>query len=72
MHVQLMLLEQVLVRWQRLVAFRKPMNLLHWVMCVVLYCHTAMASKTASKVGTFFINVLFAVALAAAGAIRSK
>ena len=31
-HVQLMVLEQVFAQWQRLVAFRKPMNLLHWVM----------------------------------------
>jgi hypothetical protein len=31
-----------------------------------------MTIKTASKVGTFYIDVLFAVALAAAGAMRSK
>ena len=32
----------------------------------------AMAIKTASKVGTFCIVVLFAVALATAGSIRSE
>jgi hypothetical protein len=33
--VRLMLSEQVLARWQRLVAFRKAKNLLHWVMHTV-------------------------------------
>ena len=67
-----MLLEQVLARWRRLVAFMKAMNLLHQAMCAVLYRHIATAIKMASKVGTFCIIVLFAVALAAAGAIRSE
>jgi hypothetical protein len=31
-----------------------------------------MTIKTASKVGTLLINVLFAITLEAAGAIRSK
>jgi hypothetical protein len=31
-----------------------------------------MAIKTAIKVGTYYVCVLFAVALAAAGAIRSE
>jgi hypothetical protein len=48
------------------------MNLLHWVMCMVSYRRTAKAIKTASKVGTFFIDILFAVVLVAARAIRSK
>jgi hypothetical protein len=71
-HVQSMLLEQVLTRWWRLVAFRKATNLLHWAMRSVLYRRIATAIKMGSKVGTFFINDLSAVALTAAGAIRSK
>ena len=30
--VQLMLLEQVLTQWRRLVAFMKAMDLLHWAV----------------------------------------
>jgi hypothetical protein len=56
-------------RWQHLVAFRKAMNLLHWVMRTVLYRCTTTAII---KKGTFLINVLFAVTLAAARAIQSK
>jgi hypothetical protein len=41
-------------------------------MHAVLYRRTATAIKMASKVGTFFVVILFVVALAAAGAIRSK
>ena len=53
-------------------ASRKSINLLNWVMGEVLYWCNATATKMASKVGAFFIIVLFAVALAAAGAIQSK
>ena len=67
-----MLLEKVLAQWQRLVAFRKAMNLLHQAMHVVSYRCTATALETTSKVGTFYIVVLFAVALVDAEAIRSK
>jgi hypothetical protein len=52
-HVQSPLLERVLTQWQRLLAFRKAMNLLHLAMCAVLYRRIVMASKTASKVGAF-------------------
>jgi hypothetical protein len=48
------------------------MNLLNWAMCSVLYHRTNTAFKTASKLGTFFIDVLFAIALVAAGAIWSE
>ena len=67
-----MLSEQVLTQWRRLVACKKAMNLLRWLMHTVLYPCTATAIKTASKVGAFGIVVLFAVALAAPGAIQSK
>ncbi len=59
-------------RWQRPVASIEALNLLYWAMRAVLYRRIAMARETASKLGTFFIVVLFAVALAAAGAIQSK
>jgi hypothetical protein len=41
-------------------------------MHAVFYRRTAAAIKMASLFGTFFVVVLFAVALAAAGVIRSK
>jgi hypothetical protein len=68
----LYLSERVLTRWRRLLAFGKAMNLLHQVMRTVLYCLITMAIKTASIVGTFLIDALFAVALAAAGGIQSQ
>ena len=34
-HVRLMILERVLAQWQRLVAFRKDLDLLHWAMSAV-------------------------------------
>ncbi len=64
--------EQVLAQWWRLVAFVKATNLLHRAMRLVLYRHIATAIEMASKVGTCCIVVTFAVALAAAGAIRSN
>jgi hypothetical protein len=41
-------------------------------MRAISYRRAATAIETASKVGTFYIIVLFAVALVAAGAIWSK
>ena len=70
--VWLMLLKQVLAWWRHLVDFRTAMNLLHWAMHMVSYRCTKTAIKTTSKVGTFVIVVLFAVSLAATGAIWSK
>ena len=67
-----MLSERVLTRWWCLVAFVKATNLLHWVMHSVLYQHIMMVIETASKVGTFCINVLLIVTLAAAQGIRSE
>jgi hypothetical protein len=59
-------------RWQCLVASNKALNLLYQAMHAVLYWRTAATIKMASCFGTFFIIVLFAVALVAAGAIQSK
>ncbi len=64
--------ERVLARWQHLVAFIKDMELPHWSMRAVLYPRIVMAIKMVSKVDTFCIVVLFAVPLAATGAIRSE
>ena len=72
MHDQLRLLAAILTQWRRLVASNKALSLLHWAMCAVLYPHTAAAIKMASLFGTFFVVILFAVALVAAGAIWSK
>jgi hypothetical protein len=62
----------ILARWRHLVASNKALNLFYRAMCAVLYRRTAMAIKMASLLGTFFVIVSFAVALVAAGAIRSK
>jgi hypothetical protein len=54
------------------VAFKKARNILRQVMRTVSYRRTATAIKMVSKVDTVCILVLFAVALAAAGAIWSE
>ena len=70
--VRCMSSEQVLTRWRCLVAFKKARNILRQVMRTVSYRRTATAIKMVSKVDTVCILVLFAVALAAAGAIWSE
>jgi hypothetical protein len=50
----------------------KAINLFHLAMCAVQYRRTTTAIKMVDKVDTFCIIILFAVTLAAAGAIRSK
>ena len=67
-----MLSEQVFARWQCLVAFMKALDLLHWVMHMVKYRRIAMTIEMAIKVGTYYIVVLFAVALVAAEVIQSE
>jgi hypothetical protein len=70
---QLQLSAAVLARWWRPVASTNALDFLQWAMRAVLNRRTAAAIKMASKVGhSFFVVVLFAVALAAAGAIRSE
>ena len=64
--------ERVLVRWWRLVAFMKATNLLHRAMRVVYYRRITITIEMAIKVGIFCIIAVLIVALAAAGAIRSK
>jgi hypothetical protein len=53
-------------------ASSKALDLLHWAMCAIMYQSVPMAIGMASKVGLFFHLCVFAVALAATGAIRSK
>ena len=67
-----MLLEQVLARWWHPVASSEAPNHLYWAMRAVSYRCITMAIETASKVGVLLIVVLLIVALADAGAIRSK
>ncbi len=62
-HVRTMVLGIILARWQRPVASSEALDLLHQAMCVVTYQRIAMAIKMA---------IFMPVALAAAGAIRSK
>ena len=69
---RLQLLAAILPQRQRLVASNKALNLLYWAMHTVLYRRTAAAIKMASLFGTFYVVVLLAVSLVAAGAIQSK
>ena len=67
-----MLWERVLARRRCLVAFVKALDLLHQAIWAVYYRPIMMAIEMTIKVGTYYIVVLFAVALAAAEAIRSE
>jgi hypothetical protein len=67
-----MLSATMLAQWWHPVASTKALDLLHQAISAVLYQRTATAIKMASKVGPFFVIVLFAVAVAVAVAIRSK
>jgi hypothetical protein len=71
-HDQLQLLVAILAQWQCPVATTKSLDLVRWAICVVLYRRTAAAINMASKVGPFFVVVLFAATLAAARAIPSN
>jgi hypothetical protein len=65
MHAQLHVSAAILAQWWRPVASTKALDLLYQAMCAVLYWRTAAAIKMASKVGPFFVILLFAVALEA-------
>jgi hypothetical protein len=69
---QLQLLAAILAQWQHPVASTKALALFYWAMRAVLYRRTTVAIKMASKVGQFFIIVLFAVTLAAVRAIQRE
>jgi hypothetical protein len=68
------LLDIILARWWRPVASSEALDLLHRAMCTVTYRRIAMAIKTATLLGVFYllIVVCLPVALAAAGAIHSE
>ncbi len=69
---RLLLLAAILAqRWHPVVS-SGALDHLHWAMLAVLYRRTDTAIKKACKVGACFVIGLFAVALAAAGAIQSK
>ncbi len=57
-----MLLGIILAQWQCPVASSETLDLLHQVICAILYQRTAMAIEMASEVGPFFVVILFAVA----------
>jgi hypothetical protein len=46
-------MEQVVTRWQSLVAFMKALDLLHWVMRSVFHWRTAMAIEMTRDGGAF-------------------
>jgi hypothetical protein len=69
---RLQLSAAILAQWQRPVTSIKALDHLYQAMHGVLYRRISTAVKTASNYGTFFIVVLFAVTLAAAGIIQRE
>ncbi len=68
-----MLLGIILAQWRHPVASSEALDLLHWAICAVTYRRIAMAIKMACFLGVYLLIVVcLPVALAAAGAIRSK
>jgi hypothetical protein len=67
-----MLSHIILTQWQQPVASSEALDLLHWEMGTVIYRRFAMAIKTATFLGVFVDCFCLPIALAAAGAIRSK
>ena len=64
--------EQILAQWRRPVASIESLDIRHRAMCAVSYRRTATAIKMASKVGAFFVVVVFIETMAAAGAKQSE
>jgi hypothetical protein len=50
----------ILAQWRHPVASSKALDLLHWVMCAVLYRRTAAAMNMATFLGVFVDCCLFA------------
>jgi hypothetical protein len=59
-HVQFMLLDIILARWQRPVASSEALDLLHRAMWAVTYWQIAMAIEMATFLGVFVDCCLFA------------
>jgi hypothetical protein len=59
-HVQFMLSDIILTRWQRSMVSSEAMDLLHRAMHTVTYRRIAMAIKMATFLGVFFERCLFA------------
>ncbi len=72
MHDQLQLSAALLAHWRHPVASIKAPDLLHRAMHAVLHRRTAVPIKMASKAVTFIHCCLFALALAAVGAIQRE
>jgi hypothetical protein len=53
------LLEQILAQWRRPVASIESLDIRHQAMRAVSYRRTATAIEMASKVGAFFVVVVF-------------
>ncbi len=64
--------EQILAQWRHPVASIESLDIRHWAMRAVSYRRTATAIKMASKVGAFFVVVVFIETMAAAGAKQSE
>jgi hypothetical protein len=64
--------EQILAQRRRPVASIESLDICHRAMRAVLYRRTATAIKMASKVGAFFVVVVFIETMAAAGAKQSE
>ena len=67
-----LLLEQILARWWRPVASIESLDIRHRAIRAVSYRRTATAIEMASKVGAFFVVVVFIETMAAAGAKQSE
>jgi hypothetical protein len=66
------LLERILARWRHPVASKESLDIRHRAMRDVSYRRTATAIEMASKVGAFFVVVVFIETMAAAGAKQSE
>jgi hypothetical protein len=66
------LLERILAQWRRPVASIESLDIRYRAMRAVSYRRTATAIKMASKVGAFFVVVVFIETMVAAGAKQSE
>jgi hypothetical protein len=64
--------ERILARWRQPVASIESLDICHWAMRGESYRRTATAIEMASKVGAFFVVVVFIETMAAAGAKQSE
>jgi hypothetical protein len=48
---------QALTQWQHLVALHEAMDVLHWAMCIALYCPSGMGIKIVINLPAFFVII---------------